>query len=51
MKYVTITKDSANTYEIRYVETPSLVLKIIGGVFENDLPKFIRDRFDAPNNN
>lgn len=47
MKYVMITKDSASTYEVRYMEAPSVVLKVIGGVFEHDLPKFIRDRFDA----
>jgi len=46
MKYVSITKDSFSTYEVRYMETPSLVLKVIGGVFEHDLPKFIRDRFE-----
>jgi len=46
MKYVTIIKDSANTYEVRYMETPSLVLKVIGGVFEHDLSKFIKDRFE-----
>jgi hypothetical protein len=41
MKYVTIIKDSADTYEIRYMETPSLVRKVIGGVSEHDLSKFI----------
>jgi hypothetical protein len=46
MKYVIIIKDGADTYEVRYMETPSLVLKTIGGVFEHDLPKFIRDRFN-----
>ena len=29
------------------METPSVVLKVIGGVFEHDLPKFIKDRFEA----
>ena len=37
MKYVIIVKDSADTYEIRYMGTPSLMLKIISGVFEHDL--------------
>lgn len=50
MKYVTITKDSASTYEIRYMETPSVVLKVIRGVFEHDLLKFVKDRFDEAEN-
>ncbi len=50
MKYVTIIKDSADTYEIRYVESPSVVVKVIGGIFEHDLLKFIKDRFDKSDN-
>ena len=43
MKYITIIKDSNSTWEIRYMETPSLVKKVIGGIFEHDLIKYIKD--------
>ncbi len=45
MKYVTIIKDSQDTYEVKYMEN-SVVLKVIGGIFEHDLVKFIKDRFN-----
>jgi len=45
MKYINIIKDSANTYEIIYMDE-HLVVRRFGGVFEHDISKYIRVRFD-----
>jgi len=47
MKEVKRTQDSFSTYQIEHLENGK-VLKIIGGIFEHDLMKFIKDRFNFP---
>jgi len=45
MKKIIILKDSASTYEIIYLEDKREI-KRIGGLFEHDITKYIRNYLD-----